>query len=508
MKQHNMAYALLERNLTIRPDKIAFYCGARTATYAQMAAYVRKFAGFLRSLGVQPGDRVAIVLPDSLSYVAAFLGTIYCGAVAVCLNNMMKKADYEEMLSHCEAKALITGEAYDSALAETDFLAHKVFLDDSILDDVPGAMAEDLEPFAATEDDIAFLYYTSGTTGHPKGVPHRHGELPYVVESFPRDVLGMSEDDLVFSASKLSFIYGLGNSLIFSMHFGASSVLLTPAVTPQLVIETILRHKPTVFCGVPTLYNAMLHIIEGRTLSFESLRACVSAGEAFPPAVFREWEQKVGVNICNGYGSTETYHINTAGWLRERPEASGVLLRHFEGKLVNEMGDPVPEGEPGVLLVKGKTVMPGYWNDSEWTQKTLLPGGWLNTGDVFVERQGGVLTHLGRNDDMLKIGGIWVSPVRVESALLSHPAVLQCAVTGRTGGGFTALRAHVVVVGGAEAGDKLIGGLRRHALEQLPKYMCPTDFVFCDALPQTATGKLQRFRLRAEAAETGMSPSS
>jgi len=506
MKQHNMAYALLERNLTSRPDKIAFYCGARTATYAQVAASVKKFGGFLRTLGIHPGDRVAIVLPDSLSYVTAFLGTIYRGAVAVCLNNMMKKADYEETLIHCEAKALITGEGYESALAQTDFLAHKVLLDDDILDDVLGAMPEDPEPFAVTEGDTAFLFYTSGTTGHPKGVPHRHGELPYVVESFPRDVLGMSENDLVFSASKLSFIYGLGNSLIFPMHFGAATVLLTPAVTPRLAIEIILSHKPTVFCAVPTLYNAMLHVIE-ETISLGSLRACVSAGEAFPPAVFREWDRKVGVNICNGYGSTETYHINTAGWLRDRPEATGVMLLHFEGKLVDEQGDPVPEGEPGVLLVKGKTVMPGYWNDSEWTRKTLSPSGWLNTGDVFVETQG-VLTHLGRNDDMLKISGIWVSPVRVESAMLSHPAVLQCAVTGRTAGGLTVLRAHLVMAGGVEAGPKLIGVLRRHALEQLPKYMCPTDFVFCDALPQTATGKLQRFRLRAEATALDLSPSS
>jgi benzoate-CoA ligase family protein len=506
VKQHNMAYALLERNLTCRPDKIVFYCGHRTATYAQVAAYVKKFGSFLLKSGVHPGDRVAIVLPDSLPYVTAFLGSIYCGATAVCLNTVMKKPDYEETLIHCEAKILITEKGHDSALVQTDFLAHVAFLDDNTLDDVLDAMPEDLEPFAAAEHDPACLFYTSGTTGHAKGVPHRHGELPYLVESFPRDVLGMSENDLVFSASKLFFSYGLGNALIFPMHFGASSVLLAQAVTPQLVIETILRHKPTVFCGVPTLYNAILNFIEG-AISLDSLRACVSAGEAFPPAVFQEWEKKVGVNICNGYGSTETFHINTAGWLRDAPEVSGVMLAHFEGKIVDKEGNPVPEGEPGVLLVKGKTVMPGYWNDSEWTQKTLLPGGWLNTGDVFIERQG-VLTHLGRNDDMLKIGGIWVSPVKVESALLSHPAVLQCAVTGRTVGGLTMLRAHVVVAGGVEAGPKLIGVLRRHAMEQLPKYMCPTDFVFCDVLPQTATGKLQRFKLRVEVAKADASPSS
>jgi benzoate-CoA ligase len=205
------------------------------------------------------------------------------------------------------------------------------------------------------------------------------------------------------------------------------------------------------------------------------------------------------VKLFNGYGSTEGFTINTACEVTaDRPEATGVVLRHFEWRLVDEKGDVPAEGEPGVLLLRSKAVMPGYWNDPEWTRKALLPGGWLCTGDVFVEKQG-MLTHLGRNDDMLKIGGIWVSPVQVESALRSHPAVIQCAVTGRIVGGFTVLRAHVVTAAGVETGPGLIGILRRHALEQLPKYMCPSEIVFCQALPQTATGKLQRFRLRAEA---------
>ncbi len=495
MKHHNMAHALLESNLIARPDKIAFHCEDRTVTYAQTASYVRRFATLFKKYGIGPGERIAIVLPDSFSSVFAILGAMYHGAVPIPVSTLLKKTDYEGVLRHGKAAMLISlaDRDHECNRVETDFPLHRIFLDDGLLDTLLEGMNETADPFASKEDDPAFILYTSGSTGFPKGVPHGHGELPFLMESFHRDVLPMTEEDTVFSSSKLSFLYGLGCGLLAPMYSGASIVLLPEATTAHRAGQVIGHYRPTLFFGVPTLYNAMLHMIEDAS-AFSSLRACTTAGEGFPPAVFREWQRKVGIDMYNAYGSTEIY-IPIACRLADHPEATGFILRHFEGKLVDDAGVPVPDGEPGVLLVRGKTVISSYWNDPERTRKTILPDGWINTGDVF-QRHGEWYTHLGRNDDMLKIGGMWVSPLRVESVLLSHPAVRQCAVVGGISGGFSVLRAHIVVKEDVNSGLELIGDLRRHAQEHLPRFMCPSEFVFCSELPQTATGKIQRFKLR------------
>ncbi len=495
MQHHNMAHSLLERNLAARPDRIAFHCEDRTVTYAQTASYVRRFATLFEKYGIGPGERIVIVLPDSFSSHFAFLGAIYHGAVPVPVSTLLKKTDYEGILRHGQAKMLIslTDRDHECNRVETDFPIHRIFLDDGLPDMVLEGMNETSEPFASKEDDPAFLLYTSGSTGLPKGVPHRHGELPFLMESFHRDVLPMTEEDIVFSSSKLSFLYGLVCGLLAPMYSGASAVLLPELTTAHRAVQVMGHYRPTLFFGVPTLYNSILHMVDDAS-ALSSLRACTTAGEGFPPAVFREWQEKVGIDIYNAYGSTEIY-IAVACRLADHPEASGFILRHFEGKLVDDAGMPVADGEPGVLLVRGKTVISSYWNDPERTKKAVLPGGWLITGDVF-QRHGDVYTYLGRNDDMLKIGGMWVSPLRVESVLLSHPAVRQCAAVGGVSGGFSVLRAHVVVQEEVSGAMELIGDLRRHVQEHLPRFMCPSEFVFCSELPQTATGKIQRFKLR------------
>lgn len=496
----NFTLDLLDTHLALRPDKIVYHCGERVCTYRELAANVNRFAGYLEASGVAPGDRVGLAMVDSFSFVYALLGCIRRGALPVVMQTVLKRAQCEEILAHCEALFVLADPGVEAAQARWSAEGRPgrtLLLDDASIDELLAPYGPEYPAYPATADDLAFMFYTSGTTGHPKGAPHRHGSVECVMEAFPGDMLRISENDLIFSTSKIFFSYGFGNSILTTLTFGATAVLEPAPITAPLALEIIARHKPTVFYSVPTMYNAMLQAMD-QDMSFDGTRCCVTAGEPMPTAVLRSWRERTGVDVFNGYGATEALFVVIAVKLNPERPITGRMLRHYEGKVVDDAGAEQPDGEPGALLIRGFSLTPYYWKDPEWSGKTMLPGGWWKSGDVFV-KEGDEFTYLGRNDDMFKVGGLWVSPVQVEGALLSHPAVMACAVTSVKIGGLTQPRAHVVLRNDAMSDLETIGLLRRHVMELLPKYMCPSDIVFCDELPLTATGKIQRFKLRAVA---------
>lgn len=492
----NIASALLDENAVKRGDKIALFCGDEKVTYRQLLENVNKFANVLSELHVKPTERVMIHLPDSPAFVYAFLGSIKHGAWPVPVNTMLESSDYEYLLSDSEARVLVTEKASAAAHAKIDHDCCRLFTDDGLLHRLSTAGGES-DPHPAGEDDIAFWLYSSGSTGRPKGTPHKHIDMLFTAETYGRHIVQIAEDDVVFSVSKLFFAYGLGNSVSLPFRHGASTVLLADRPTPERVLETISRHQPTIFFGVPTLYNSLLKRMNGTR--FPSIRACASAGEALPPEVFRRWKEKTGLEILDGIGSTEALHI----FISNRPDdvregSSGKLVPGFEAKIIDFKGEETATGETGQLLIRGRSLTPGYWNRPEENAEKMDKDGWFRTGDMYCESDG-YFTYQGRGDDMLKVGGIWVSPIEIENVLLEHEAVSECAVVGQVIEGLVKPFVHVVPEKEyANGKDKT--GLTERLLEyvgdRLPKFKRPWGIMFSSDLPKTATGKIQRFRLR------------
>ena len=354
-----------------------------------------------------------------------------------------------------------------------------------------------LDAHPAQAEDVAFWLYSSGSTGQAKGAPHRHSSLVLTADLFARDTFGLREDDVVFSAAKLFFAYGIGNALTFPLALGATAVLYPGRVTPEVVGQMLTQHRVTVFCGVPTLYGALLASphIPGRQA--HALRLCMSAGESLPEEIGRAWTERTGAEIIDGIGSTEMLHIfvsNRPGQVRYG--STGHPVPGYEVKLVDETGRVVGPGHMGELYVRGPTMTVHYWNQPEKTAATFIDG-WMKSGDKFAMAADGRLTHCGRADDMLKVSGIWVSPAEVENALLAHDAVLECAVIGVTdAAGLTKTKAFVVAKPGVEAGPGLVQDLKAFTKTRLAPYKYPRLIDFVDALPKTATGKIRRHVLR------------
>jgi benzoate-CoA ligase len=358
-------------------------------------------------------------------------------------------------------------------------------------------------PAAATScDDICFWLYSSGSTGAPKGTVHLHTHLVRTAELYGLPVLGIAESDVVFSAAKLFFAYGLGNALTFPMMVGATAVLLAERPTPAAVSRVLLQARPTIFYGVPTLYGALLASNDLPTRQELALRRCVSAGEALPEDLGKRWEERTGVEILDGIGSTEMLHIflsNRPGQVRYG--TTGQPVPGYEIRLVDEEGRPVKQGEIGELQISGPTSAAFYWNNRERSRMTFL-GPWTRSGDKYVESADGYFTYCGRTDDMLKVGGIYVSPFEVEGALLSHPQVLEAAVIGVADEyGLIKPKAYVVVKTGVSGDEALAEALQRHVKDRLAPYKYPRWIEFIAELPKTATGKIQRFKLRERAAK-------
>jgi benzoate-CoA ligase family protein len=491
----NVAQELVGNIPPAQRDKVAIYCGDAKVTYRELEQNVNRFANVLRGLGVRPTERVMLMMPDSPMFVYAFLGSIKYGAWPVPVNTMLQDEDYRYLLTDSAARLLVTVKGSNAAAAAAAISVETLFADDG-LEALLASASTEADPYPTKADDIAFWLYSSGSTGKPKGTPHKQSSMLYTADLYAKNILQISEHDVCFSVSKLFFAYGLGNNLTFPLRFRASAVLLSDPPTPEKVIETLLKFKPTVFFGVPTQYNSVLKKMDGT--NFTSLRACVSAGEALPPEILKQWKAKTNLEILDGIGSTEALHIfisNRASDVKEG--TSGTMVPGYEAKIVDSDDKEVAPGETGHLLIRGASLTPGYWNRPEVNAEKFLPGGWFRTGDMY-SSQDGYFTYQGRGDDMLKVGGIWVSPMEIEYALVEHMAVNECAVVGHDVEGLSKPFAYVVLHEPCDPGEteKLSKQLIEFVGQKLPKFKRPWGIHFVDTLPKTATGKIQRFKLR------------
>ena len=501
-----------------RGDKLAFTDGSRVLSYAALQAATYRFGRGLYALGLGPETRIALLLLDTVDFPIAFWGAMRAGIVPVPLNTLLTAEQYAYMLEDSRAAAVvIAAPLAKSIIPLLNRLSYRplVILCDAdnddrgafeyethLFDDVLARGSE--EPFTAStvSDEVAFWLYSSGSTGEPKGTRHIHSSLMATARLYGRDVLGVRGDDVVFSAAKLFFAYGLGNAMTFPMAVGATAVLLPLRPTPDAVFEVMRRERPTIFYGVPTLYAAMLaHKYLTRGAGSDRLRICVSAGEALPAHVGERWREKTGVDILDGIGSTEMLHI----FLSNRPDdirygTSGKPVPGYDAKILGEEGNPVRVEEVGELVVRGPSAAEGYWNQRAKSRRTFV-GEWTYTGDKYVIDKEGYYHYRGRTDDMFKVGGIWVSPFEVEAALASHEAVLEAAVIGREDSDkLMKPMAFIVLKDGYGATDELFENLRTHVKNLAGPWKYPRWIDVRSELPKTATGKIQRFKLRQEVA--------
>ncbi len=499
---------VLFHNLEVgRGDKTCLTVGHESTTYAELAALAARVGNALRSLGIQPGARVLLLLLDGFEFPAAFFGTIRAGCLPIPTNTFLSGADFEYFLRDSLAEvAIVSGpllESFDPVRRKVSSLKHVVVVDDAppagtiSWKEWTSAASTHLSPVAAGPAEPAFWLYSSGSTGSPKGVVHLQQAIPYTIESYARGVLGMDENDRVFSASKAFHAYGLGNSVTFPLGVGASSVLFPGRPTPDAIFAELICHRPTLFFTVPTTYAAMLAAPgEDPDWDLSSLRLCVSAAEALPPEILRRWVERFGVEILDGIGSTEMLHIfisNRPGQVKAA--SSGRTVPGYEARIVDESGLEVPPGDSGDLQVRGGSASPCYWNRPE--AEGSLQNGWNATGDRYHGDEEGFYFYEGRSDDMLKVGGQWVSPTEVENTLMLHPAVLEGAVVGTSDeAGLTRSKAFVILNQGYAPGEELVSELQDFARSRMAPYKYPRLIEFVEDLPRTATGKIQRFRLR------------
>lgn len=508
-RHYNFAADVLENNLRAgRAGKPAYIDVRGTTTYGQLAERVARFGAALRGLGVRREERVLMAMLDTVDWPTAFLGCLKAGIIAVPVNTLLTEDDYRYMLADSRARCLVVSEAllpkFEEIIAESPDLEHVIVAGENphgyrLFDDLLGAAEPDAYTAPTTADDIAFWLYTSGSTGAPKGAVHVHGSLKLTADLYGTPVAGVKESDVVHSVAKLFFAYGLGNGMTFPLTAGATVVLNADRPTPDGVAALLRKYPITMFFAVPTFYAGFLASPNAPAKSEVKIRRCVSAGEALPEGIARAWAERYGVEISDGLGTTEMLHI----FLTNRPGATkygttGKAVPGYELRLVGEDGNEVPQGEMGELQVRGPTSAIMYWNNREKSRATFM-GEWTRSGDKYIQDEDGYYHCCGRGDDMLKVSGIYVSPFEVEAALASHPDVLEAAVVGW----FDEQRlikpkAFVVLKVPEKATEELITALQEHVKQKLAPYKYPRWIEFRIELPKTATGKIQRFKLRAE----------
>jgi benzoate-CoA ligase family protein len=490
-----------------RAGRTAFRFAGHSITYGEVADRVAHAAGALAEAGLEIEQRVLLALDDTPAFAAAFWGAAKLGAVAVPVNTLMTVEEYAFLLNDSRARVAVVeagaAERVLQARARCPWLRTVLVVGGRAagapdFDEALARAKPVAEPAPTFPEDVVYWGYTSGSTGRPKAAVHSHKDFVAAADLVGVGVFGLGPDDLVFSASKLYFAFGLGNALYFPARVGAAAVLVPERITPERAFEVITAERPTIFFTVPTLYARMLDVRDAeRRFDLSSLRYGVSSGEALPPAVFDAWADRFGLELVEVVGSTEALHDFIANRPGEaRRGASGRVIAGFEARVVDDAGAPVPAGAVGHLLVKGETTAPSYWNRLERTRRTML-GEWLRTGDMFRQDAEGWFYFEGRSDDMLKVAGQWVSPAEVEAHLVAHPAVLEAGVVGDTDArGLTTPRACVVLKAGVAASPALAAELREFVRRRTAGYKAPAAVEFVADLPKTATGKIQRFRLR------------
>jgi len=516
----NAADYFLDRNIRQgRGHKVAVYTAHRNYSYNDIHKMANKTANGFRELGLRIDDKILIIMLDVPQFYAVFWGAIKIGAVPIPVNTMLTPEDYEYYLNDSRVRALVISDEMQPVVQ--NIKGELYYLRDLIvISEINGAhipfkqkyrqAPTMLKTARTTKDDVGFWLYSSGSTGPPKGAIHSQYDMVVTSNNYAKEVLELTEEDICYSPARLFFAYGLGNGMYFPLSVGASAVLDSRPPSPENVFKNLEYYRPTVFFGVPTLYGQMLKYKEhqdqetGTTPDpngnheLSSVRICVSAGEALPEDLYHRWKKRFGIDILDGMGSSEMLHIFLSSRPGEiKPGSTGKPVPGYELKLVDDQGDEVPQGEIGTLLVKGDSAAQQYWRKREKTRITMQ-GEWINTGDKFYVDEDGYYWCAGRSDDMLKVGGIWVSPVEIENCLNSHPAVFESAVIGQADeNNLIKPKAFVVLRESHERVENLEEELKNWVLERLAKYKYPRWIEIAAELPKSTTGKIQRFKLRS-----------
>ncbi|HVN95961.1 MAG TPA: benzoate-CoA ligase family protein [Syntrophorhabdaceae bacterium] len=504
---YNITSKLVDENVAKGlGDKIAIYYRDKTYTYSKIQQLINKVGNALLLLGTHMEDRVVLAMNDSPEAIASFYGAIKIGAVPVPLNPLYTADEYRLLLNNSRARCMIIHEEY---LEEVKVWKEKLLYLRNIVVvsqkrnghisfwDLVDHCSDELDVAYTTMDDQAFWNYTSGSLGVPKAAVHLQHDVFSCINNYARAVLGLRSEDILLSGSKFFFTYGLGNSVFYPFGLGASVVLLPDRLTPDTLLSAIDTYRPTVFFGVPSLYASMLQFENLDKYDLSSLRICTSAGEALPKDLFGRWKERFGTEILDGVGSTELLHIfisNRPGDVK--PGSSGKLVPGYSARIVDEQGKNVADGQAGTLFVEGESTAAYYWRHHEKTKKSML-GEWFNTGDKYCRDKDGYFTYRGRDDDMLKVSGVWVSPVEVEDALLAHPAVLRAAVVPfRDKSDLVKPKAYIVPKPGYKPGEELAKDIQGFVKQTVAPFKYPRKVEFIKEMPVTSTGKIQRYKLR------------
>ena len=510
-RSFNLATYFVDRNVDEGRGERTALVGPRGATsYRELAALTNRSGHVLRELGVRADERVLLVLADDIEFVALWYGALKIGAVTAEAYTFLQPKDYAYYLDYTRAGVVVTDaatlERVREAARSSRWLRHVLVVGAPENELLPGEVSfealasgvpDELEPAATTRDDVAIWKFTTGSTGQPKAAVHPQHSPLLSFDWYARGVLGLLEDDVVLPVPKLFFGYARDLTALYPFGVGAAGIVFPERTTPERIFELVERHRPSVLVQVPTMMAAMVAHPDASKQDFSSLRLCTSAGEALPRELYERWRATFGVEVVDGIGSSEAYHIyisNRPG--RVRPGSVGEVVPGYRARVVDEDGRELPDGQAGTLWIEGDTAALLYWNEHEKTKRTFS-GDLVRTGDLFVRDAEGFFWYRGRTDDLVKVGGIWIVPAEIEHCLVSHPDVRECAVVAYEVDGLTRTRAHVVVGAGVTASEELAAALQDYVRAELSPHKRPHEVRFADELPKTPSGKIDRRAVRA-----------